>query len=408
MRMLFVAAPCVLSLFAVASCGGGGGGGTGGGDPPSRATFTLGPTSLPLVNGLYTPPHTLLFADSRDLDDDGFLDLVWNFRTTFNSNPLYEVGTHGGAGDGTFPDFDGSSGYAPATGVPPVACGDVMGVGKGGIVLAQQLFPASFFVDTTAHRPGGDVGGTESATGVLGGLVLGDWTGDGIADVAALDVTALRIVAWASLGEAGLAPVEPTLLPAGTAVSALAAGDFDGDTHDDVAVATGDGGYLVLTWTTGTTFTVSPVVSLGGPAFVSLVSGDFDGDGLADLAGVVAESGFPARVGVLLGAGDGTFGALLLATLAPDLGASSLLHLRAGDFDGDGVDDLAFVAPAANRTAVLFADGAGGLEEAVDADLTGGAHDTLGAADVDGDGDLDLLIGNAVTLEIRVLFNDRL
>jgi hypothetical protein len=408
MRTIVVPGLGVGVLLGLASCGGGSGGGGGGGGtgPAARVVFRLGSSTTPLVNGMYVPPHTLLQVESQDINDDGNSDLLYHFDTTFNSEPLFEVGSHDGAGDGTFGSFRASAGYAPEVGPPYVLWGNVLGVGEAGSVVCQQLFTVSFVVSTTGWRVPGQVGGSESASGTLGGLVLGDFTGDGITDVAAYDSEGVRMVAWPSLGETGLDPEEETDLPDGILPVAFAAGELTGDTHDDVVIATSDGGYVVLTWTSGTTFAVSPAVSLGGPAFTSLVTGDFNGDTLTDLAGVVTEAGFDARLAVLLGAGNGTFGAPILEPLAAPLGTATLAHLHAADLDGDGFDDLAFVAPDVNRTAVFVGDALGGLEEAHDADLVGGAHDVLGIGDVDNDGDVDLLVGNAATMEIRVLLND--
>ena len=65
----------------------------------------------------------------------------------------------------------------------------------------------------------------------------------------------------------------------------------------------------------------------------SVTTGDFNGDGVTDLA---TANRYSDNVSVLLGVGDGTFAAQ--ATYAAGDGPRSV---TTGDFNGDGVTDLA-------------------------------------------------------------------
>ena len=64
-----------------------------------------------------------------------------------------------------------------------------------------------------------------------------------------------------------------------------------------------------------------------------MTTGDFDGDGITDLA---TANYFNDDVSVLLGNGDGTF-AVPLSFAAGD----GPISVTTGDFNGDGITDLA-------------------------------------------------------------------
>jgi hypothetical protein len=83
----------------------------------------------------------------------------------------------------------------------------------------------------------------------------------------------------------------------------------------------------------------------GGPVAV----GDFNGDGIPDLA--VANSG-SFNVSVLLGTGDGSFQAA--RNFAAGLNPYSV---AVGDFNGDGWADLAVAASYSNDVSILLNDG---------------------------------------------------
>jgi hypothetical protein len=173
-------------------------------------------------------------------------------------------------------------------------------------------------------------------------------------------------------------------------------------------VGLGADGFVVLTGTGSGTFTAGPVVPLGsGRSFTDVVTGDFDDDGLLDVAGIVEQAGGPRRLGALLGLGGGTFRELVPTDLDSALVGTPLAQLHTGDFNGDSRTDIVLVAPDLEQAVVFLSDAAGGFVQSSDVDLLA-AGGTLGVHDLDGDGDLDLLLGDAAELEVHALLNDEI
>jgi hypothetical protein len=110
------------------------------------------------------------------------------------------------------------------------------------------------------------------------------------------------------------------------------------------------------------------------------VVADFNDDGLADLAVTNYEG---QSVSILLGNGDGTFRAATTYSLGIYCAA-----IVAGDFNGDGIPDLAIGADTGSTTLdILLGNGDGTFR--VSSFSTGGAQ-ALAAADFNSDGKLDL------------------
>ncbi len=106
-----------------------------------------------------------------------------------------------------------------------------------------------------------------------------------------------------------------------------------------------------------------------------------NGDGKPDLA--VANAG-SANVSVLLGNGDGTFGAATNFAVG-----SEPKSVAASDFNGDGHVDLVTANQNSNTVSVLLGNGAGSFAAAASYGVCGGAHEVaIGEFNHDGNPDL--------------------
>ncbi len=138
------------------------------------------------------------------------------------------------------------------------------------------------------------------------------------------------------------------------------------------------------------------VARLGGAAGATGIAfADFDGDGVQDLAFARFGAG---DVVVRRGLTDGSF------ATGNTIAISGPRDLAAGDLDGDGRPDLAIAQPALNRVSVMYA--AGGFAFAGPDTLAAGvAPARVALGDLDNDGRLDLVIGQTGAMLVRY-YND--
>jgi len=179
----------------------------------------------------------------------------------------------------------------------------------------------------------------------------------------------------------------------GVQPSSSSIADVDGDGNQDLLIA-GNAGTAVSPDPTATLYLgdgqggfTEAGADLSGVFRPSTSIADVDGDGNPDL--LITGSG---TAPLYLGDGQGGFNEAN-AGLAGVFSSSTSI----ADVDGDGNLDLLITGADAdfNPTATLYlGDGQGGFSEA-NADLTGVGLSSTSIADVDGDGNLDLLITGA-------------
>jgi hypothetical protein len=285
------------------------------------------------------------------------------------------------------------------------ALGDPRGACLGGLVAVDAPEDEDSFGDAMAA---GDLDGDGLAELIVGAPEL---------DTAESNDGALFLVSAATPGEP-LAVVFGAARSDKLGEAVLAVPDQDGDGQLEVAVsAPGAGGgetYLFYgrsDWGGLEPDDAELVVrglTDGDEAGATLAAGDFDGDGVGDLAiGAPDRYGGDGEVYVLLGDQRGELWVEVAdMTLSPTTGSPALgSALAAGDFDGDGRDDLVVGAPddasgvsGAGAAWLLLEVGRGSDEVAAtwlggrqDAELgEGGTLSALG--DVDGDGRVDLML----------------
>jgi hypothetical protein len=382
-------------------------GGVGTGTEPCLiGTTTLGvgtapvlgfsPTELPVAPAGAKPTSVAV----ADFNGDHHLDLAATDSTGGT------VTLAKGDGTGKFMAF------APATLAVPaanfVAAADfnndgmvdliVTGVsnGKGTISVFQGHANGTF-------TPAGS-GYTETDTGgVPNGIAIADFNGDGLLDAAFTDYLKDRVTVLLNGGNFSFSPDSgsPYSLVSGARPVSIVAGDFDRDGILDLAVAdNGTKTYSILQGKGRGSFNPPTPVTMApahNPRYLAL--GDFDNNGILDLATANSDDG---SVSVLIGQGNGTF------TQKPDLtirNGQGAVGLVAADIDGDGNQDLAVSDYKSFILTVLLGEGTGGFPNTGSAPAgtaaTGAGFIAVGAFDESGL--LNVAMSNASGTGARIL-----
>ena len=167
--------------------------------------------------------------------------------------------------------------------------------------------------------------------------------------------------------------------------SEIALGDFNGDLKLDIAMTTAQENRLYVLLGNGDGTFGAPRTSDRGNGPTSPVVADFNADGKLDLGFVNTGSG---KISILPGKGDGDFLAAIDATLG-----GTLTRMTAADLTGDGKVDLAVLSTSEDRVLVLPGNGNGTFGPARKHYAARGPIDVV-TADFNGDGRMDLAVSS--------------
>ena len=245
-------------------------------------------------------------------------------------------------------------------------------------------------------------------------VVAGDFDDDGHLDFASLSIqeghTVVMLTFALGDGEGNFALTE---YDTGRNWSGrVASGDFNGDGIDDVAFSNSN--VFVVFGSPDRSYEIQPAASFSSDPVKALSAGDFNQDGRADL--VIGQR--YGDISVLLSDTDGNFSdPVLVHHGLPENTAwqqyGEVADIVVADFNSDGLLDIADVTRDGDNahgnptTAIVsLGDGHGGFSvRNVLSDNVNQTPVSLAAGDIDGDGDVDLLIGNYDSGRIGVLLN---
>lgn len=376
--------------------------------------------------GLLVTPDVVHALALGDVDADGDLDLAFAA-----GSKLYVA-----AGDGSA-HFAAPNQIGMLNGVVKVALADVDSDGRSDVCAISQV--NGKLRAWLAQAGGGFHAPVTSAVSEgPGDFELADLDGDGALDLAVADSAANAVVIARGAGDGSFAVLDAYNVTQASP-TAIALGDMNGDGHVDFATASkyfpvlqqrmglGDGSFGPLaTCGNGQDIelvdwdgdgTLDRLALLGGAALLpgtgacgfevphrlpvsetatALAILDANGDGLPDLAyGAASDVDESSGLGddftsVGLVAGDGRLGALDVVALRRDASIPPTPLGPVGDLDLDGIVDLAGVLPDKSGVAIRRGTGKASLHDAQVVPFGGTLKSAL-PADLDGDGDLDLV-----------------
>jgi hypothetical protein len=166
----------------------------------------------------------------------------------------------------------------------------------------------------------------------------------------------------------------------------------------DIVTANNWGTVSVLLGKGNGTFGNPTNYTFGSIHSISLAVGDFNGDGIPDIA--VANDTTSGAVSVLLGQGNGTFGSPTNYNVG-----SYPTSVAVGDFNGDGIPDLAVANFGGITVSVLLGNGSGGFGAATNFQVGSGPL-SVAVGDFNGDGIPDLAVTNTSDRTVSVLLGD--
>ena len=221
-------------------------------------------------------------------------------------------------------------------------------------------------------------------------VAFGDLDGDGDLDAMVANYSDQPNTVWTNDGSGIFTNSGQAL--GNSRSNSVALGDLDGDGDLDAMVANNYqtvGGAPSTVWTNDGTGTFTKSQELGLSTYYSVALGDLDGDG--DLDAMVANY-LPGEINnqpntVWINDGTGTF-----TNSGQALGNSNSLSVALGDLDGDGDLD-AMVGNGSQPNTVWTNDGSGTFTNSGQT-LGDSRSQSVALGDLNGDGDLDAMVGN--------------
>ena len=254
----------------------------------------------------------------------------------------------------------------------------------------------AFVVDTTQFLPAVQY----SAPITLGGIVNGDFNGDGTIDL--ISIYQNTVVAYPNDGSGTFGRPVTTTLTGPRNIYGLATADFNHDGKSDLAISYQDsnnGDYCLDILLSDGKGGFQPFAHYIASGIGQILVTDLNKDNIPDL--VVSDTQLSVLT-ELLGHGDGTFSALSLP-----VGTSGHAGIGAEDFNGDGNRDLVVTDLDTSQISVLFGNGDGTFAAPVDYSFGSGLKPfDLVTGDFNGDRKPDVAVADGYNNTLGVFLNN--
>lgn len=275
--------------------------------------------------------------------------------------------------------------------------------GNDSVQVFYGLAGGGFVRTAPVVLPGGDVN--------PGKVVVADLNNDLWPDCALVVIDGQEVMAFYNNGGSrDISSWTTSARPLNYDPYGLVAADINGDGNQDLLVSvaeagTGNNGVRVLLGNgTQTLQAPGPIYQTGEEYPLAITAGDFNGDGVLDVAAVHwVNNTSPAELGVILGNGDGTFGLPATQDMSLPTAFPEWTAIETADLNGDGYLDLVMACGAGQIVYTFFGEGDGTFDTPREYPLTGDSLD-IAVADFNGDNKPDVAF-SLDTGKMGVLFN---
>lgn len=353
---------------------------------------------------LYAAPGPLTEILTADFNEDGILDVMVPSPIT-NEVSVYLGNGAAGVGDGTLAAaVNFAAGAVPRGG----SAADFNGDGILDIVVTNATADTvSVLLGNGSAGVGNGTFGAPTAFATASGpetVAVADLNSDGIQDLLVACATASKFSVLLGNGASGVGDgtfAAPVSYTAGTNTKNILAADFNEDGKQDVAVANDTGGTVSVRLGVGDGTFGANTNYTAGQYCSDIHAADFNEDGILDL---VTSNAFESTFSIFLGNGTAGVGNGTFAPQVKYVGPTEAWTVMPYDFDADGILDLGF---AFRGRAVVFkgkgtAGVGNGTFEQIYALATGGKPQVVRVGDFNEDGISDLAEASRIASQVEV------